>query len=327
MIPLAELHCHLEGAAGPALVRRLAARNGIVLPDSIFSGDDRFAFTDFVDFLRVYDVAAGSIRTPDDYYDVTADYLAACAHEGAIYVELMSSPDHAAAAGMSYADHLEGIVAAITDARRDHDIEGRIIVTCVRHFGPERAVEVARQVVGDPHPLVVGFGMGGDESAFAAADFAPAFRLAHDAGLPCTAHAGEFGGPESVRAVLDALPVRRLGHGVRAVEDVNLVRALADEGIVLEVCPTSNIATGVYGDYAGHPLRQLRDAGCRVTLNSDDPPYFDTTVGQEYRVAADEFGLSEVELIELTRTAIDAGFADDATKASLSRRVDAWQTA
>lgn len=324
MIPLAELHCHLEGAAGPALVRRLAARNGVALPETIFADGGRFAFTDFVDFLRVYDVAAGCIRTPDDYYDVTSAYLAACAREGAIYVEVMSSPDHAAAAGMTYADHLEGIVAAIADAKRDHHIEGRIIVTCVRHFGPERAVEVARQVVADPHPSVVGFGMGGDESAYAATDFAPAFRLAHASGLPCTVHAGEFGGPESIRAALATLPVSRLGHGVRAVEDADLVRELADRGVVLEVCPTSNIVTGVYGSYAAHPLRKLLDAGCRVTLNSDDPPYFGTTVGREYRVAADEFGLSEGALVDLTRTAIEAGFADDATKTNLLHRMGAW---
>lgn len=322
MIPLAELHCHLEGAAGPALVRRLAARNGVALPETIFADGGRFAFADFVDFLRVYDVAAGCIRTPNDYYDVTFEYLAACAREGVIYVELMSSPDHAAAAGMTYADHLEGIVAAIADARRDHDIEGRIIVTCVRHFGPERAVEVARQVVADPHPLVVGFGMGGDESAYAAADFASAFRLVNDSGLLCTVHAGEFGGPESVRAALAALPVSRLGHGVRAIEDADLVRELADRGVVLEVCPTSNVATGVYGSYAAHPLKKLIEAGCRVTLNSDDPPYFGTSVGREYRVGADEFDLSETDLAGITRTAIEAGFADDATKAGLLRRVD-----
>ena len=322
MIPLAELHCHLEGAAGPALVRRLAARNGVALPETIFADGERFAFADFVDFLRVYDVAAGCIRTPNDYYDVTFEYLGACAREGAIYVELMSSPDHAAAAGMTYADHLEGIVAAIADARRDHDIEGRIIVTCVRHFGPERAVEVARQVVADPHPLVVGFGMGGDESAYAAADFAAAFQLVHDSGLPCTAHAGEFGGPESVRAALAVLPVSRLGHGVRAIEDADLVRELADRGVVLEVCPTSNVATGVYGSYAAHPLKKLIEAGCRVTLNSDDPPYFGTSVGREYRVGADEFDLSETDLAGITRTAIEAGFADDATKVGLLRRVD-----
>lgn len=324
MIPLAELHCHLEGAAGPALVRRLAARNGVLLPATIFAGEARFAFADFADFLRVYDLAAGCIRAPEDYYDVTLAYLAACAGEGAVYVELMSSPDHAAAAGMTYADHLEGIVAAIAEARRAHGIVGRVIVTCVRHFGPERAVEVARQAVADPHPLVVGFGMGGDESAYSAADFAPAFQLAHDAGLPCTVHAGEFGGPESVRAALAALPVSRLGHGVRAVEDPELVRMLADRGVTLEVCPTSNVAIGVYGGYGEHPFRALRDAGCRVTLNSDDPPYFGTTIGREYRLAADEFGLSDADLAGVTRTAITAGFADAATKAGLLARLDAW---
>ncbi len=320
-IPKAELHCHLEGAAGPDLVRRLARRNGMRLPDELFDDRGGFYWSDFLHFLKAYDLASAVVRTPQDYRDVTYEYLGACAGEGAIYVEVMSSPDHAAANGMSYAAHLEGITAGIEDAARDFAITGRLIVTCVRHLGPERALEVARQVVAHPHDHVVGFGMGGDEAQFTPADFAPAFRLVHDHGLPCTVHAGEVCGAESVRAALDSLPVSRLGHGVRAVEDPALLEEIAERGIMLEVCPGSNIATGVYGGYDSHPLPRLLRAGCRVSLNSDDPPYFHTSIGREYARAAEHFSLDEAALREITAMAIDAAFADEALKSDLRRRL------
>ncbi len=321
MIPKAELHVHLEGAASPDLVRRLAERNQIDLAPSLFDEQGNFAWNDFLHFLEVYDAAAGVIRTVADYRDVTYEYLRACAEEGAIYVELMSSPDHAAEAGMSYQDHVDGIVAGIDDARRDHDIEGRLIVTCVRHFGIERAMDVARQVVANPHPFIVGFGMGGDEAAWPPAQFKDAFGYVAAAGLPCTVHAGEWAGPDMIRQAIETLPVQRIGHGVHAIEDPELVAEIADRGITLEVCPGSNIATGIYPSRQAHPLRALRDAGVKVTLNSDDPPYFATSVGREYDRAAREMHLSDQELREITLAAIDAAFVDDGTKRVLRERV------
>src|SRR5690606_30527371 len=146
--------------------------------------------------------------------------------------------------------------------------------------GVERAEAVARLAARHRHPLCTGFGMGGDEAGHPPGPFARAFAVARDeAGLGCTVHAGETAGPDSVRAALE-LPVTRIGHGVRAIEDPLLVDTLAERGIVLEVCPTSNVATGVYKDYASHPLRRLMAAGIPVTLNSDDPPYFDTSIGR-----------------------------------------------
>lgn len=320
-IPKAELHCHLEGTARPDLVRRLAKRNGMRLPDELFDDRGGFYWTDFLHFLKAYDLASAVIRTPQDYRDVTYEYLGACAAEGAIYVEVMSSPDHAAANGMSYSAHLEGIIAGIDDAALDFAITGRLIVTCVRHLGPERALEVARQVVEHPHDYVVGFGMGGDEAQFTPADFAPAFHLVHDYGLSCTVHAGEVCGAESVRAALDSLPVSRLGHGVRAIEDPALLEEIVSRGIMLEVCPGSNIATGVYNDYDSHPLPRLLQAGCRVSLNSDDPPYFHTSIGQEYARVADCFALDTATLRRITAMAIDAAFVDERLKDALRKKL------
>jgi len=319
-VPKAELHVHLEGTLPPDLVRRLADRNGMQLPDFIFAEEDSFAWTDFLHFLEVYDLAASVIRTPEDYRDLTYEYLARCAAEGVIYCEVMSSPDHAAANGMSYRDHLEGIAAGIADARRDHGIAGFIIVTCVRHFGVERSIAVARDVVNNPHPLVVGFGMGGDELGFPGEMFSEAFELAASHGLDCTVHAGEFGAPDSIRAAMDALPVGRLGHGVRAAEDPELVAEIVDRGIVLECCPTSNVATKVFADYDAHAFLALQNAGVPVTLNSDDPPFFHTSVGREYGIARDHFGLDDDALRAITLTALEAGFGPESERRDLIRQ-------
>jgi adenosine deaminase len=197
LIPQAELHVHLEGTAPPALIRRLAERNGVDVPHGLFEGSDRFAFGDFLDFLDTYDRAASVIRSGDDYRDITYDYLARCAGQGALYVELTASPDHAALVGLSDEEHLAGIARGIEEARRDHGIEGRILISCVRNFGLERALRVARHAAERPHPYVVGFSMAGDEEGHPAGDFAEAFRIAAAAGLGCTVHAGEWGVPRA----------------------------------------------------------------------------------------------------------------------------------
>jgi len=317
-LPLAELHVHLEGTATPALVRELAERNGMELPPGTVEGD-RYLWRDFLDFLSTYDRAASTVRTAQDYRDVTFAYLAACAREGAIYVELTASPDHAAAAGLPYGDMVAGIAQGIDDARAAHALESRILITAVRNLGRERAEGIAASAAAEPHPYVTGFGLAGDEAGFPPEPFARAFAVARDAGLGLACHAGEWAGPESVRGAL-TLPITRMGHGVRAIEDPALVAELAERGIVLEVCPTSNVVLGAYADYGAHPFRALRDAGVRVTLGSDDPPYWQATIGGEYAVARREWGLTDSELRAITRTAIEAAFVDEATRRSLLAR-------
>jgi len=317
MIKKAELHVHLEGTATPRLVRQMAAQNGAELDPTTFASDGAYRWTDFWDFLKCYDKAAAAIRSRSDYQLVTYDYLRRAALDGCIYVETFSSPDHAASVGISYKDHLLGIADGIDQARDEFGIEGRIIVTCVRHLGAESALNVARQVVAMPHPYVVGFGMGGDEAQFHPKDFAPAFNLAAEAGLPTTNHAGEFGGPDSIRATLDYLPVSRLGHGVRATEDPALVAHLAAHKIPLELCPGSNVSTGLYPTIEAHPFHQLKEAGCVVTLSSDDPPFFHTSIGEEYKRVATAFSYDAETMKDITRNSIQAAFCEDSLKQKL----------
>ncbi|HET8953623.1 MAG TPA: hypothetical protein VFN44_24080, partial [Solirubrobacteraceae bacterium] len=164
MIPKAELHVHLEGTAPPSLIRRLAARNEIPLPDGLFADEDTFRWTDFLDFLATYDLAASVIRTPEDYRDVTYEYLASCAAEGAVYVELIASPGHADSVGLTDEEHFGGIAQGIDDARRAHGIEARILAAAVRNHGVESAERLARRLAADRHPYVVGFQLAGDEA-------------------------------------------------------------------------------------------------------------------------------------------------------------------
>ncbi|HKE80453.1 MAG TPA: adenosine deaminase [Solirubrobacteraceae bacterium] len=312
-IPKAELHVHLEGTATPDLVRRIAQRNRLDIPEGVFATPDRFAWRDFLDFLNTYNMVCSVIRSGEDYRDIAYEYLASCARDGAIYVELTASIDHARLSGMSDKEHFEGIAKGIDDARRDHGIEARILSVAVRNYGVARAIEIAEKTAERPHPYVVGFSLAGDEAGYPPEPFIDAYKVAVEAGLGCTVHAGEWAGAQSVRGALE-LPVTRIAHGVRAIEDPGLVRELAARQITLEVCPTSNVVLGVFPSFEEHPFPVLRDAGIPLTLGSDDPPYFGASVGGEYAIAREHFGLGDEELVGVTRTAIEASFADAALR-------------
>ncbi|KND20236.1 adenosine deaminase [Pannonibacter phragmitetus] len=317
----AELHCHIEGAAPPALVQKIAKREEIDV-SSIIDAKGQYRWSDFTTFLSAYDLASSVFRRPGDYAQLSETYFRMLAAEGAIYGEIFISPDHATSAGLSYRSYVEGLAAGLERAKAETGIEGRMIAVGVRHFGAASVERVAKEVVSNPHPLVTGFGLAGDEREGHPANFARAFRMAGEAGLGLTAHAGEFGGPESISAALDFLRVRRIGHGVRAIESPALVDRLAAERIVLEVCPGSNAALGLYPVLRFHPVNLLRRAGVRITLNSDDPPFFRTTLGREYSLTAKTFNWTQEDLRVFTRTAIEAAFCDKATKERLLAKVD-----
>ncbi|WPZ15245.1 adenosine deaminase [Nitratireductor rhodophyticola] len=315
MVPKAELHCHIEGAASPDLVLSQARKYGVDTSD--FLRDGAYHWYDFTSFLAAYDAAANLFRSEEDYALLAEDYLMGLSREGAVYSEIFTSPDHAERAGLSRMAYTNALGEGIERARAATGIEGRIIITGVRHFGAGAVEDAARFAAACGHRLVTGFGMAGDERFGNMRDYENAFEIAREAGLGLTVHAGEFGGWESVEAALNHIRPARIGHGVRAIENPDLVRRLAEEGAVLEVCPVSNIVLKVYPDYASHPLPALLGAGCRITLNSDDPPHFHTSLGHEYQVAREHFGLDDATLRSLTRTAIEAAFVDETTRTRL----------
>lgn len=319
MVLKAEIHCHIEGAAAPDLVLSQARKYGADI--SGFIRDDAFVWHDFTSFLTAYDAASSLFRDEGDYARLAEHYLSSLAREGAIYSEFFTSPDHAERAGLSPAAYTAALAEGMRRAKAKTGIEARMIVTGVRHFGVEAVEAAARFAARCGEPLVTGFGMGGDERFGQAEDYVRAFEIAREAGLGITVHAGEFGGWESVRDALDHLRPSRIGHGVRAIENADLVRRIVAEGIVLECCPGSNVALRVFESFDEHPFPQLRAAGCKVTLSSDDPPYFATSIGREYEIARQHFGLDDKALTGITRTAITAAFVDKATKVALLSRL------
>jgi adenosine deaminase len=321
VVPMAELHVHLEGTVTLAQLVRFAERNGVASSHPILRVGPRSAWRSFEQFLAAYDAAASCLRHAEDFREITLAYLLALARHGAIYAELTISPDHAALGGVTLTDQIEAVGHGIDAARRRSGIEARIIVTAVRHFGVPAAQRLVDQVLEYDHPLVTGLGLAGDERV-PASEFRSVFERAREAGLGCTAHAGETRGPESVRDAL-MLPILRIGHGVRAIEDPALVGELARRRIVLECCPGSNVALGIYRGPVDHPLRALHEAGVRVTVSSDDPPFFDTTIATEYAFAADALAGGERELPGLTRTALECAFVDEGTRARLLARLAA----
>ena len=319
--PKVELHLHVEGAAPPELIRALAAEKSIDVRGA-FDAEGGYAWTDFASFLRTYDLACTVLRTPEDFRRLMEAVLAKSAADGVIYTELFLAPDLCGdGSARAWAEYLDAMIAGADAARAAHGIEARFIPTAIRHFGAERAEAAARLAAATAGRMVTGFGMGGEERFGRPADFARAFAIAGEAGLGLTVHAGEIRGPESVREALDALPVTRIGHGVRAIEDLDLVRRLAGDGIVLEVCPGSNVALEVYPDLAAHPIAELRAAGVAVTVSTDDPPYFHTDMVSEYARLSEAFGWTEADFRDINLAAARAAFCDEPTRAATIARL------
>jgi adenosine deaminase len=321
-LPKVELHLHLEGAAPPAFIRGLAREKRIDI-GGIFDERGNYRFTDFWEFLRVYEAATSTLRSPEDYARLTTAVLEESAASGVVYSECFLSPDFCGGRDLgAWREYLEAIRGAAEAAERDLGVTLRGIVTCIRHFGPEKARQTALCAAETAGDWLTGFGIAGDEKVGQPKDFAWSFDLAREAGLRLTAHAGEWGGPESVRAALSDLRPERIGHGVRAIEDPALVEDLAERGVVLEVCPGSNIALGLYPGWRQHPIGPMFDRGVKVTVSTDDPPFFHTTMAREYDRLAEAFDWDEGVFRRLARTALDAAFCDAATKDRIAKRLE-----
>ena len=312
-----ELHLHIEGAAPPAFIRGLAAEKKQDL-NGIFDESGAYNYRGFQDFLRVYEAATSVLTSPRDYARLLSEVLAQAAGHGAIYAELFVSPEFCGGGDLSaWRDYLAAMEEAAEAGRRD-GIDSRAILTAIRHFGPERARKTAICAAETAGGWVTGLGIGGAENVGNLRDFAWTYDCAREAGLGLTAHAGEWGAPDTIRDAL-SLGVTRLGHGIRAAEDTGLLRELAERQITLEVCPGSNVALGAVAGWSAHPIARIADAGVRVTVSTDDPPFFHTTLSHEYQMLADQFGWAEAEFRQMNLWAVDAAFCDETTKTRLRK--------
>ncbi|MDN3269002.1 adenosine deaminase [Streptomyces sp. DH-12] len=326
-LPKAELHVHHVGSASPRIVSELAARH----PDSKVPTDpealaDYFTFTDFAHFIEVYLSVVDLIRTPEDVRLLTYEVARELARQQVRYAELTITPFSSTRRGID----ARAFMDAIEDARKAAESElGTVLRWCFDipgEAGLEAAEETTRLATDDrlrPEGLV-SFGLGGPEIGVPRPQFKPYFDRAVAAGLHSVPHAGETTGPETIWDALNELGAERIGHGTSAARDPELLRHLAERGIPLEVCPTSNIATRAVATLDEHPIKEFTRAGVLVTVNSDDPPMFGTDLATEYAVAARLLDLDERGLADLAKNAVEASFLDPAGKARLAAEIDTY---
>lgn len=313
-VPKAELHVHLEGAIQPGTLLTLAARNGVTLPASTEPElRDWFRFRDFPHFAEIYVLVTRCLRTAADYELIVHEFGAEMARQNVRYAEVTFSPSTHRMLGVSDETMLDGITRGRERVREEFGAEINWVFDIVRWTITERdtmakadyttELAIACQDLG-----VVALGLGGVEAGHPPEPFEPWFNRARADGLRSAPHAGEFGGPQSVRGAIDRLGAERIGHGVNAIEDPGLVDLLVERGIPLEVSPTSNIRLGAFPEMAEHPFRRLHEAGVIVTINSDDPPLFNTTMNDEVALLDSAFGFAVEEIDEILLDAVRHSF-------------------
>lgn len=339
-LPKAELHVHLEGSIGPGTLLELARRHNRL--DSLPAGDETglqkwFKFSDFRHFIKVYLTISDLLRTPEDFSLAVQRFGADMAAQNILYREATVTPyTHVEYQdkGLSIQDVLDGLEQGRQMVKKDFGAEIRWIFDIPRDvsfresdgsYNPVPAEKTLEYALLGRKYGVVGLGLGGNEVNAPAAPFAHAFEDARREGLARIPHAGETMGPVSIWEAVDQLGAQRIGHGVRSIQDPQLVKTLAERGIVLDINPTSNIRLHVYEDFAVHPFKQLDGAGVIVTVNSDDPALFNTTLAQEYRVLAKHFGYKKADLARIARNAFLHSAAEEPVKSRLLERFDAQQ--
>ena len=324
-LPKAELHVHHVGSASPEIVAELARRHPGRVPTSIDALCEFMTFRDFDHFIQVYLAVAGLVRTPEDVRTLTYEIGRELAStQNVRYVELTCTPHTSVQAGIPIEAYSEAIEDARLAAERDHGIVMRWIYDFNGADGIPAADATLSYALGHRVPGLVGFGIGGPEVGVPRPQFERQFAAARASGLRSVPHAGETTGPETVWDAIRVLGAERIGHGTQTVHDPALVRYLVDHQIPVEACPTSNLATRAVASLEEHPLPALVEAGVLVTINSDDPPMFGTTLNREYEVAADLLGLDREGLARLAVAGVSASFLEDDGKARLIAEIEAY---
>lgn len=320
-IPKAELHLHLEGAVDATTLADLAAKNDVGLP-AHDEPSELYEYDTLADFLLVYSLVCHAIRDRDDFRRVTYECLQRCADSGARYVELFFSPESHLEVGVEYSTMLDGVLQGMTDAETDLGLVSNLVPAINRELGGERAVEFVRMVADDRRERIIGVGLDFNEVGHPPEDFVDAFRLAAELGLHRTSHAGEVGPAANVRNGIELLGCERVDHGYNIVDDPELLAACVDSQIPFTACPTTTTYTSAFRDLSApdHAIRQMADAGLKLTINSDDPPMFGIDLAMEYQTLHHTMGFTPAQLKDFALNSADAAWVDD----SIRR---AWRTA
>jgi aminodeoxyfutalosine deaminase len=312
--PKVELHVHIEGTVRPDRLLEVARRNDYPLPvQTVEELAELYRFRDFAHFIQTWILVTNALRRPDDFREILVDYAAEAASYGAVYLEAIFSPAERVRRGATWDEVFTGFCDGVDEARERHGVEIRLTPDITRGFTQDEALETVRTAARYRDRGVLGVGLGGLEAEYPPELYVDAFRLARELGLASVPHAGEAAGAMSVQGAMESLQADRIRHGIRAVEDAGLVREIAGRGLVLDVCPLSNLRTGAVARLADHPLPTLLDAGVQCSISTDDPAMFDTDLDRDY-AAACTWGHSP-------RVFYDAGVAgalcDETTKARL----------
>ncbi len=322
-LPKAELHVHIEGTLEADMVFRLGARNGVRLP---FAGVEdlraRYSFSNLGSFLDLYYSCMAVLRTEDDFFDLADAYLARASKDGVRHAEIFFDPQAHTSRSVPLEAVVNGLTSAVSAARSRYGMSAGLIACFLRDQGPDAAMDTLDQLL-HHRDAIIGVGLDSAEVGYPPALFADVFSRARAQGLHCVAHAGEEGPPSYVWEALDVLRVERIDHGVRSLEDRNLVARLADEQVPLTVCPLSNVRLKVVERIEEHPVAAMLEAGLAVTVNSDDPAYFGGYLDDNFAALAQGVGLDSYALRTLARNSLQASFLDDATRKTHLDHLDA----
>lgn len=321
-LPKAELHLHIEGTLEPELAFRLAERHGVKLAwPNVEALRAAYDFSDLQSFLDLYYAGASVLLTETDFYDLTWAYLEHAHADNLRHVEIFFDPQTHTERGVAFGDVIGGIRRAMLQAEREWGISFRIIMSFLRHLSEADALATLEEAKPFLH-RIDGIGLDSSEMGHPPSKFTRVFALCRELGLPVVAHAGEEGPPAYIEEALDILQVKRIDHGVRAIESEALMARLAQEQTPLTVCPLSNVKLKVYQDMREHKLREMLARGLKVTINSDDPAYFGGYVNDNFVACVDALGLTAQEVVKLARNSIEASWLDSARRDVLLAEID-----
>nr|WP_297415095.1 adenosine deaminase [uncultured Nocardioides sp.] len=327
-LPKAHLHLHFTGSMRHETLLELAERDGVVLPDALVedwppqlsAADEKGWFR----FQRLYDVARSVLRTEEDVRRLVREAAEDDVRDGGRWLEIQVDPSGYAARFGGITAFTDLVLDAVREASATTGLGIAVVIAANRTRHPLDARTLARLAAQYAGRGVVGFGLSNDERRGTTSEFAPAFRIAERAGLMLAPHGGELRGPDHIRTCLDELHADRLGHGVRAAEDPEVLKRVVEDDVPLEVCPVSNVALGVYTDLTSVPLPTLLEAGATVALGADDPLLFGSRLAGQYATMRAAHDLDDATLAELARMSVRASRAPDDLKAAILRDIDAW---
>jgi len=320
-LPKVELHIHLEGSLEPELMFELAQRNNISVPfETVDQLREAYEFSNLQDFLDIYYQGANVLQVEADFYDLTWAYLAKCRQQNVVHVEPFFDPQTHTERGIPFETVINGISRALHDGEVKLGITSKLILCFLRHLSEDAAFDTLAQA--EPHlEHIVGVGLDSSEKGHPPEKFSRVFAQARESGLLAVAHAGEEGPAEYIWTVINDLKVSRVDHGVRSIDDPELIAYLVETRIPLTVCPLSNTKLRVFDDMSQHNILQMLEKGVCVTVNSDDPAYFGGYMTENFEALAQGLDLTRCQAERLVLNSIEASFADDARKRKMRNSV------